>query len=277
LGRGLDALLGTEPELPAGEALAMLAVDALQPGRFQPRTRMDQEALAELAESIRAQGVMQPILVRPLPEGRYEIVAGERRWRAARMAGLSSVPALVREVADRHALAMGLIENIQREDLNPLEQAAGIKRLIDEFGMTHAQTAEALGRSRTGITNTLRLLELAPPVQELVRGGGLDMGHARALLALPTLKQIELAREAVARGLSVRQVEQRVNALLASPARRSGRRVDRDVARLEEEIAQRVGTRVEIRSRKGGAGKLVLYYSNHAQLDALIERLRRGG
>jgi ParB family chromosome partitioning protein len=277
LGRGLDALLGTEAELPAGEALAMLAVDALQPGRFQPRTRMDQEALAELAESIRAQGVMQPILVRPLPEGRYEIVAGERRWRAARMAGLSSVPALVREVADRHALAMGLIENIQREDLNPLEQAAGIKRLIDEFGMTHAQTAEALGRSRTGITNTLRLLELAPPVQELVRGGGLDMGHARALLALPTLKQIELAREAVARGLSVRQVEQRVNALLASPARRSGRRVDRDVARLEEEIAQRVGTRVEIRSRKGGAGKLVLYYSNHAQLDALIERLRRGG
>jgi len=277
LGRGLDALLGTEAEPSAGDALATLAVDALQPGRFQPRTRIDQDGLAELAESIRAQGVMQPILVRPLREGRYEIVAGERRWRAARMAGLSSVPALVREVPDSHALAMALIENMQREDLNPLEQAAGMRRLIDEFGMTHAQTAEALGRSRTGITNLLRLLELAPPVQELVRAGELDMGHARALLALPALKQIELAREAVARALSVRQVEQRVNALLTSPARRSGRRVDRDVARLEEEIAQRVGTRVEIKSAKGGAGKLVLYYSSHEQLDALIERLRRSG
>jgi len=274
LGRGLDALLGTETETRAGDALATLAVDALEPGRFQPRTRMDQDALAELAESIRAQGVMQPILVRPLPEGRYEIVAGERRWRAARMAGLSTVPALVREVPDSHALAMALIENMQREDLNPLEQATGIKRLIDEFGMTHAQTAEALGRSRTGITNTLRLLELAPPVQELVRAGELDMGHARALLALPALKQIELAREAVAKALSVRQVEHRVNALLSSPSRRSGRRIDRDVARLEEEIAQQIGTRVELKSAKGGAGRLVLYYSSHEQLDALLERLR---
>ena len=188
-----------------------------------------------------------------------------------------AAPALVREVSDSHALAMALIENIQREDLNPLEQAAGIKRLIDEFGMTHAQTAEALGRSRTGITNTLRLLELAPPVQELVRAGELDMGHARALLALPALKQIELAREAVAKALSVRQVEHRVNALLTSPARRSGRRIDRDVARLEEEVAQRLGTRVEIKSAKGGAGRLVLYYSSHGQLDALLERLRRSG
>lgn len=274
LGRGLDALLGTETETRARDALATLAVDALQPGRFQPRIRMDQDALAELAESIRAQGVMQPILVRPMPEGRYEIVAGERRWRAARMAGLSTVPALVREVPDSHALAMALIENIQREDLNPLEQATGIKRLIDEFGMTHAQTAEALGRSRTGITNTLRLLELAPPVQELVRAGELDMGHARALLALPALKQIELAREAVTKALSVRQVEHRVNALLSSPSRRSGRRIDRDVARLEEEIAQRLGTRVELKSAKGGAGRLVLYYSSHEQLDALLVRLR---
>ncbi len=277
LGRGLDALLGSgEGEAAARDALATLAVDALEPGRFQPRTRMDQDALAELAESIRAQGVMQPILVRPLSEGRYEIVAGERRWRAARMAGLASVPALVREVPDSHALAIGLIENIQREDLNPLEQAAGMKRLIDEFGMTHAQAAEALGRSRTGITNTLRLLELAAPVQELLRTGKLDMGHARALLALPALKQIELAREAAARQLSVRQVEHRVNALLTRPAPRTNKPVDRDVARLEEEMSQRLGTRVEIKSGKASAGRLILHYSNHDQLDALLGKLGGG-
>lgn len=277
LGRGLDALLGTEGDAAAQDALAMLAVDTLQPGRFQPRTSMNQDALAELAESIRSQGVMQPILVRPLAEGRYEIVAGERRWRAARMAGLDRVPALVREVPDSHALAMGLIENIQREDLNPLEQAAGMKRLIDEFGMTHAQAAEALGRSRTGITNTLRLLELAAPVQELLRAGKLDMGHARALLALPALRQIELAREAVAKQLSVRQVESRVNELLTRRGPRASKRVDRDIARLEEEVSQRLGTRVEIKAGKGGAGKLVLHYSSHDHLDTLLGKLGGGG
>ncbi len=277
LGRGLDALLGAEGEATARDALATLAVDSLQPGRFQPRTRMDQDALAELAESIRLQGVMQPILVRPLTEGRYEIVAGERRWRAARMAGLASVPALVREVPDSHALAIGLIENIQREDLNPLEQATGMQRLIDEFGMTHAQAAEALGRSRTGITNTLRLLELAAPAQELLRAGKLDMGHARALLALPALKQIELAREAAARQLSVRQVEQRVSALLTRPAPRASRQVDRDVARLEEEVSQRLGTRVEIKAGKRGAGKLIVHYSNHDHLDHLLGKLGGDG
>lgn len=275
LGRGLDALLGSEGEAAARDALATLAVDALEPGRFQPRTRMDQDALAELAESIRSQGVMQPILVRPLTEGRYEIVAGERRWRAARMAGLASVPALVREVPDGHALAIGLIENIQREDLNPLEQATGMKRLIDEFGMTHAQAAEALGRSRTGITNTLRLLELAAPVQELLRAGKLDMGHGRALLALPALQQIELAREAVAKQLSVRQVEHRVNALLTRPAPRATKPVDRDVARLEEEVSQRLGTRIEIKAGKGGTGKLIVHYANHDHLDTLLGKLSR--
>ena len=172
---------------------------------------------------------------------------------------------------------MALIENIQREDLNPLEQATGIKRLIDEFGMTHAQAAEALGRSRTGITNTLRLLELAAPVQELLREGKLDMGHARALLALPTLKQIELAREAAARRLSVRQVEQRVNLLLSPAAPRPVKRPDGDVTRLQEEMAQHIGTRVEIKSAKGGAGRLVVYYSTHEQLDGLLKRLRGAG
>jgi len=274
LGRGLDALLGAEGEPASGDALATLAVDSLQPGRFQPRARMDQDALAELAESIRSQGVMQPILVRPLSEGRYEIVAGERRWRAARMAGLASVPALVREVPDSHALAMALIENIQREDLNPLEQATGMKRLIEEFGMTHAQAAEALGRSRTGITNTLRLLELAPPVQELMRAGKLDMGHARALLGLPTLSQIELAREAAAKQLSVRQVEHRVSTLLKRSVARPLPRGDRDVARLQEELSQELGTRVEIKPGKRGSGKLVLHYVSHDQLDAFLTKLR---
>jgi ParB family chromosome partitioning protein len=276
LGRGLDALLGA-PDEPAtsGEMLTLLAIDALQPGRYQPRTRMDPQALAELAESIKAQGLMQPILTRPLGAGRYEILAGERRWRAARMAGLASVPVLVRDVPDRNALAIALIENLQREDLNPLEEAAGVKRLIEEFAMTHAEAAAAVGRSRVAITNALRLLELAPPVQELLREGKLDMGHARALLALPALKQIELAREAVARELSVRQVE----ALVAGLAKRAttGARAatDRDVARLEEELSGQLGTTVKIQAgAKPGRGRLVIHYSTLDQLDGLLRKLR---
>jgi ParB family chromosome partitioning protein len=279
LGRGLDALLGTDEEPGSGsggEALLSLSLDQLQPGRFQPRARIGQEGLAELAESIKAQGVMQPILARPMGAGRYEIVAGERRWRAARMAGLAAVPTLVREVTDRHALAIALIENLQREDLNPLDEATGIKRLIEEFGMTHAEAAEAMGRSRAAITNALRLLELAPPVQELLREGKLDMGHARALLALPALKQIDLAREAVARQLSVRQVEKRVAVLTARPVARLRARSDRDVARLEEELSGQLGTTVSIRSgAKPGSGRLVIHYSSLEQLDALLNRLRQ--
>jgi len=276
LGRGLDALLGgDEPAAVGGEALASLAIDALQPGRYQPRARIGQEGLAELAESIKAQGVMQPILARPIGAGRYEIVAGERRWRAARMAGLTTVPALVRDVPDRHALAIALIENLQREDLNPLDEATGIKRLTEEFGMTHAEAADAVGRSRAAITNALRLLELAPPVQELLREGKLDMGHARALLALPALTQIEIAREAVARQLSVRQVEQRVAGMTERPAGRPRARIDRDVARLEEELSGALGTTVTIRTgAKPGSGKLVIHYSSLDQLTALLDRLR---
>jgi ParB family chromosome partitioning protein len=276
LGRGLDALLGDDEPASGGETLASLAIDALQPGRFQPRARIGQEALAELAESIKSQGVMQPILARPIGAGRYEIIAGERRWRAARMAGLTSVPALVREVADRQALAIALIENLQREDLNPLDEATGIKRLTEEFGMTHAEAAEAVGRSRAAVTNALRLLELAPPVQELLREGKLDMGHARALLALPALKQIEFAREAVARQLSVRQVEKRVAHLSARGTARARVRGDRDVARLEEELSGQLGTTVSIRTgAKPGSGKLVIHFSSLDQLDALLNRLRQ--
>jgi len=276
LGRGLDALLGVADE-PAnsGEMLTMLAIDALQPGRYQPRTRMDPQALAELAESIKAQGLMQPILTRPLGAGRYEILAGERRWRAARMAGLASIPVLVRDVPDRNALAIALIENLQREDLNPLEEAAGVKRLIEEFAMTHAEAAAAVGRSRVAITNALRLLELAPPVQELLREGKLDMGHARALLALPALKQIELAREAVAKQLSVRQVEALVAGLAKHAAPGARAATDRDVARLEEELSGQLGTTVKIQAgAKAGRGRLVIHYSTLDQFEGLLLKLR---
>jgi ParB family transcriptional regulator, chromosome partitioning protein len=275
LGRGLDALLGAAEETADdGQKLTMLAIETLQAGRYQPRTRMDPESLGELAESIKAQGVMQPILARPIGGGRYEIVAGERRWRAARMAGLASVPALVRELSDRHALAVALVENIQREDLNPLEEASGVKRLLEEFGMTHAEAAEALGRSRAAVTNALRLLELAPPVQELVREGKLDMGHARALLSLQPLKQIELARVAAAKQLSVRQVEQLVNSLASRPEGVPRARADRDIARLEEEWSQRLGTAVKIQpGMKPGTGKLVIQYATLDQLDLLLHKL----
>jgi ParB family transcriptional regulator, chromosome partitioning protein len=276
LGRGLDALLGgDEKPASAGEGLTSLAVDALRPGKYQPRTRMDTEALKELAESIKAQGLMQPILVRPAEDGRHEIVAGERRWRAARMAGLASVPVLVREISDRQALAAALIENMQREDLNPLEEATGIARLVQEFGLTHAMAADALGKSRTAVSNLLRLLDLAPPVRELLAQGKLDMGHARALLALPAGRQVELAREAAFKQWSVREVEKRVGSISRKDApHRAPRPADRDVLRLQEELAQKLGTRVTIRARaKGGA--LVIDYASLDALDAILARLMR--
>lgn len=275
LGRGLDALLGAGEETAAQrDELRDLPIDALQPGKYQPRTRMDQEALGELAASIKTHGVVQPILVRQVADERYEIIAGERRWRAARIAGLGSVPVLVRQVADRQALAVSLIENIQREDLNPLEEAAGIQRLLQEFGMTHAEAAEVLGRSRSAVTNLLRLLDLAPPVRELVAEGRLDMGHARALLALPVARQIELARDAAERGLSVRDVERRAAAVVNAPHTGHRRKRDQDVARLEEELSNRLGTTVEIKAgAKNGAGRLVISYGTLDQLEALIAKL----
>ena len=216
LGRGLDALLA--PDEPAAQDRLMeLPVTSLRPGRYQPRTQMNPDAIADLADSIKAQGVIQPILVRPAPGGEFEIIAGERRWRAAKLAGLESVPVLVRDVRDELALAMALIENIQREDLNPLEEAQGIQRLVAEFGMTHEAAAAAVGRSRSGVTNLLRLLGLAKPVQDLILQARLDMGHARALLPLPAAKQIELANVIAAKGYSVRQAEHLVRAALAPP------------------------------------------------------------
>lgn len=273
LGRGLDALLGGE-EPAAKDALATLAVSAIRPGRYQPRSRMDETALAELAASIRAQGLMQPVLVRPVQTGVYELIAGERRWRAAQLAGLTEIPALVREVPDESALAMALIENIQREDLNPIEEAAGLQRLVDEFNMTHEQVADAVGRSRSATSNLLRLLRLARPVQDLLLNGALDMGHARALLALDGARQIEAAQRVAARGLSARETEALVKRLTRSTAARERRPPDRDVARLEEELSDRLGTTVEIHHGRRGRGKLILHYSGLEHLDQLLKKLR---
>jgi ParB family chromosome partitioning protein len=272
LGRGLDALLGGDE--PPRDALITLPVARIRPGRYQPRTRMDQQALAELASSIRAQGLMQPVLVRPVDRDKYELIAGERRWRAAQMAGLDEVPALVREVPDEAALALSLIENIQREDLNPLEEAAGLQRLIDEFKMTHEQAADAVGRSRSATTNLLRLLKLARPVQDWVMEGALEMGHARALIALEAARQIEVARRVAAKGLSVRDTEALVQKMLrgaAAPRRKKG---DRDLARLEEELAERLGTTVEIKAARKGRGKLIVHYASLDQLEQLLKKLR---
>lgn len=277
LGRGLDALLGGDASGPKvampGESLTTVNIDAIQPGRYQPRTRMDQEALADLASSIKSQGLMQPILVRSISTGNYEIIAGERRWRAARMAGLSEVPVVVREVGDNAALAMALIENIQREDLNPIEEAAGIQRLIDEFQMTHEAAAQAVGRSRSAVSNLLRLLSLTPSVRELLEGGTIDMGHARALLALSPQRQAEAARIVVGKGLSVRETEQLVASLIKESPTPPKRRVDRDVARLEEELSERVGTRIEIKPGAKGTGKIVVRYASHDHFDDLVARL----
>ena len=273
LGRGLDALLGGD-EAPR-EALLNLSVSRIRPGKYQPRTKMDQQALAELAASIRSQGLMQPLLVRPVDRDRYELIAGERRWRAAQMAGLEEVPALVRDVPDDAALAMSLIENIQRENLNPMEEAAGLQRLLDEFKMTHEQAAESVGRSRSTTTNLLRLLRLAKPVQEMVMEGALEMGHARALLALEGARQIELAHRVAARGLSVRDTEALVQKLLrGAPGARRGRKADRDLARLEEETSERLGTTVQIRPARKGSGKLVVHYSSLDHLEQLLKKLR---
>jgi ParB family chromosome partitioning protein len=273
LGRGLDALLGGEG--PPRESLATLPVSHIVPGRYQPRTRMDEQALAELAASIRSQGLMQPLLVRPTGGERYELIAGERRWRAAQMAGLAQVPALVREVRDDAAAAMALIENIQREDLNPMEEAAGLQRLLDEFNMTHEQAAEAVGRSRSATSNLLRLLKLAKPVQEMLMHARLEMGHARALLALDAARQIETAHAVAAKGLSVRDTEALVQRLLRGAARaRRRRKTDRDLERLEEELAERLGTTVQIRAGKKGGGKLLVHYSSLDHLDELLKKLR---
>ena len=277
LGRGLDALLGNDDRNAApGDALATLPVAPLQPGKYQPRTRMDDASLAELAESIKAQGVMQPILVRSVAADRYEIIAGERRWRAAKIAGLAVVPVVIRNVPDKSALAMALIENIQREDLNPLEEAAGIQRLLTEFNLTHEQAAQAVGRSRTATTNLLRLLSLPQAIQQLVFDGALDMGHARALLSLQGPRQMDIARKVAERGLSVRETERLIQELLhpVLKAKKPALRNARDIERFEEELSERFGTTVAIKTGKKGSGRLVIAYASAEHLDDLLSKFK---
>ncbi|MEO5701693.1 MAG: ParB/RepB/Spo0J family partition protein [Casimicrobiaceae bacterium] len=277
LGRGLDALLAGSDDARTTDSLQNIAIDRLASGKYQPRTRMDAASLEELAASIREQGIMQPILVRPVDGGRFEIIAGERRWRAAQRAGLKEVPALVRHVADQAALALALIENIQREDLNAIEEANGLHRLIDEFGLTHEAAAHAVGRSRSAVSNLLRLRDLARAVQEYVLGGQLDMGHARALLPLTAGQQTAAAARIIAQRLSVREAERLVHAMqqnaVPRPAKRAGA-ADPDVARLQEELAQHLGASVRIEARKKGAGRLVIDYASLEQLDGILSRLR---
>jgi len=275
LGRGLDALLGGETTAPpSGEPLAV-AVTRLRPGKYQPRTRMNPESLAELAESIKVQGVMQPILVRAIDAELFEIIAGERRYRAAQMAGLNEVPVLVRNVPDHAALAMALIENIQREDLNPLEEAQGVARLIREFSFTHEQAAQAIGRSRSATSNLLRLLNLAPAVQELVMSGRLDMGHGRALLSVDAARQVELGQHIAQRQLSVRESEALVAKAQRNGSQPRAKKRSRDTERLEDELADLLGASVRIATGSKGAGQLTVRFSSLDQLDGIVARLRR--
>ena len=297
LGRGLEALLGPKvddaaPAAPAVEgAPSTLTLDQLVPGQYQPRTRMDEGALYELAESIKAQGVMQPILVRRLADGdnagKYEIIAGERRFRASRLAGLDSVPVLVREVPNEAAAAMALIENIQREDLNPLEEAQGLQRLIKEFGLTHEQAAQAVGRSRSAASNLLRLLNLADPVQTMLMAGDIDMGHARALLALDRAAQITAGNQISAKKMSVREAESLVKKLAAEFAltpQKPKKEKSRDIRRVEEELADLLTASVEVRVKKRvkrhgrfeDQGEIAISFGSLDELNGLIDRLRGG-
>jgi ParB family transcriptional regulator, chromosome partitioning protein len=284
LGRGLDALLsdaGLSSAQGAGAAgirdgeLRELPIDLLDRGRYQPRTRFEPKALESLADSIRAQGVVQPIVVRPAKAGgRFEIIAGERRWRAAQMAGVQTVPAVVRDIADDAALAIALIENIQREDLNPLEEARALRRLIDEFEMTHQAAADAVGRSRAAISNALRLLDLDPEVATHLEEGDIEMGHARALLALDSIGQRQAAERIIAKGMTARDAEALVRSMLGGPkASDEPRPRDADVHQLQERLAAYLGAGVSLQHRQRGNGKLTINYANLEQLDGILERI----
>jgi ParB family chromosome partitioning protein len=284
LGRGLDALLGagmvarneTAADAPLQETLQSLPVERIVRGHYQPRQDLREDTLQELAESIRAQGLVQPIIVRPVGEGRYELIAGERRWRAAQLAGLREVPAIIRKVPDRAAIAMALVENIQREDLNPLEEATALQRLIAEFELTHQQAAEAVGRSRAMVTNLLRLLELSEEVRQWVLERKLEMGHARALLPLPPPLQREAAQQVLLRGLSTRETEDLVRRLLQQEQMPTPRTASSDpnIRSLQDDLSERLGARVQLRHDRSGKGRVVIHYNNLDELDGIIARVR---
>ena len=283
LGRGLDALLGgsgksataAAPNQESDDAsLRNLPVDLIQRGRYQPRSDMRTESLEDLASSIRAQGVVQPVVVRPIGDDRYELIAGERRWRATQLAGLHEIPAVVRDVPDEAAVAMSLIENIQRENLNPLEEARALDRLVEEFGLTHQEAADAVGRSRATVSNLLRLLDLEQEVKTLVEGRSLEMGHARALLGLGGAHQTEAARQVATRGLSVRETERLVKRWLSGDKKKPPPRKDPDVRRLEEELAGRLGANVQLRHGRAGKGRLVIEYNSNDELEGILAHIK---
>jgi len=297
LGRGLDALLGSQAaaspaiqEAPVGQPVSTedtskavdgelrnIPVDLIQRGKYQPRRDMQPEALEELAESIKAQGVMQPIVVRAIDDKRFEIIAGERRWRATQLAGLDTIPALIRDVPDEAAVAMALIENIQREDLNPMEESLALQRLQREFELTHAQVAEAVGKSRTTVTNLLRLTNLREEVQRMLEHGDLEMGHARALLSLPSEEQSAAASQIVGRGLSVRQTEALIRRMLEeakAPEKNSPKKLDPDIKQLQDELSEKFGSPVQVQHSAKGKGKLVISYNNLNQLDGILGKFK---
>jgi len=296
LGRGLDALLGgsakevrpveesAEPtdDSPAGQSLKTLPIDLIQRGKYQPRRNFDQDKLQELADSIAAQGIIQPIVVRPVGDGRFEIIAGERRWRASQLASLQEIPVVIHEVDDQAAMAMALIENIQRDDLNPLEEANALHRLLNEFGLTHQQIAKAVGKSRTSVTNFLRLLELAEPVKKMLELSQLDMGHAKAILGLKESDQYKAAKQVFDQGLSVRETEKLVRRMQGisetsqkpEPAKVTKNKMNPDVLRLQNNLSEKLGAKVEIKQSASGKGQLLIAYNSLDELDGIIDHIQ---
>jgi ParB family chromosome partitioning protein len=275
LGRGLDALLGDVSAKSEKNAMQTLPIEYLQRGKYQPRKDMNPEKLQELTDSIKAQGVIQPVVVRSIGPDKYEIVAGERRWRAGQLAGLQEIPVVIREIDDRSAMAIALIENIQREDLNPLEEASALRRLLDEFTMTHQQIADAVGKSRTTVTNLLRLMDLHPDVKILLVNGQLEMGHARALLSLDDVKQVAVANKIVKEGLTVRDAERLVKESQMEVTPAKAKIIDNDTLRLQQDLTAHLGAKVIIEHKENGKGKLVIAYSSLEELDGIIEAIKR--
>lgn len=272
-GRGLDSLLAGAVGDSSGDRLTSVSVRDIKPGRYQPRSQMDDEGLQELADSIKAQGVIQPVIVREHGLSQYELIAGERRWRASQLAGLAEIPVVIKSIGDEAALAMGLIENIQRENLNPIEEAQGLKRLVDEFGLTHETVAKAVGRSRSAVSNSLRLLALPEPVQEMLFLRQLEMGHARALLPLPVMEQLSLAQKAVKNGWSVREVERRSQLAQQAPQEKKSKTVSPDIRYLNEALTEKLGVRVEVQTANHKRGKVVLYFDSPETFARLMRQL----
>ncbi|MBG9097086.1 ParB/RepB/Spo0J family partition protein [Neisseria meningitidis] len=273
LGRGLDSLLANGADNSSGDRLTTVAVKDIRPGRYQARVQIDDEALQELSDSIKAQGVIQPVIVREHGLSRYELIAGERRWRAAQIAGLTEIPAVIKTISDETALAMGLIENLQRENLNPIEEAQGLKRLADEFGLTHETIAQAVGKSRSAISNSLRLLSLPEPVQEMLYQRRLEMGHARALLTLPVVEQLELAQKAVKNGWSVREVERRSQVALQNKRPEPKKTAAADIGRLNDLLTEKLGVNAEIKTANHKKGRIILHFDTPETFDHILKQL----